>query len=330
MELKRYLPILTSFQDQTVLVVGDLILDEYLLTSTGRVSREAPVLVTDFESSHHCLGGAGNVIMNLHQLGARVIPAGFLGDDRTADIICSTLAEAGIAHQALIRVKGGITPKKSRILAGASHTRKQQILRIDYTSPLPIDESHRLQLKRNVQAGLGKAGTVILSDYLNQSATADTVTELRSLGRSLPIVADSRHHIRSFRGSTYITPNEEEFCALLESRPESDDGFHSAARDLIRDLNLEGIILKRGHLGMMAYDRNGASLSIPVHGTSQIVDVTGAGDTVIAVACLGIACGLSLFDSARLSNVAASLVVMREGAYALPQDELRNELRKNS
>jgi len=330
MKLMRFIPTLDSFKNQTILVIGDLILDEYLLTSTGRVSREAPVLVTDFESSHTVLGGAGNVIMNLHQLGARVIPYGFLGDDQTADQICKTLCAKGISTAGLMRISCGITPKKSRILAGAAHTRKQQILRIDYTTPLAVEPAHRLELLNRIKTQEMEAQAVIISDYLHQSAWGELVPELRSTWASIPIVTDSRRHFRSFAASTYITPNEEEFCSLFADRPVTDSEFWSAIQQLIRELELEGIVLKRGHLGMMVSDKDGQQLNLPAHGTSQIVDVTGAGDTVIAVTALGLSCGLNLFEAARLSNVAASLVVMHEGPYALSSNELGHEIKNCS
>lgn len=326
MELSHLLPKLDEFKSCSLLVIGDLILDEYLLTSTGRVSREAPVLVTDFESSHHVLGGAGNVIMNLHRLGARVIPVGFLGNDQTADQICSTLQDNGIPTAGLIRIDGGITPKKSRILAGAAHTRKQQILRIDYTSPLAVKPAHRQELQERIQTLHAGSQAVILSDYLHQSAWGELVGTLKGICSGIPIVTDSRRHFRSFADSTYITPNEEEFCSLFEERPRTDEEFWTASAGLISELNLEGIILKRGHLGMMIRTRSGQFVNLPAHGTNQIVDVTGAGDTVIAVAALGLSSGLTLFDAARLSNVAASLVVMHEGTYALSSQELRHEI----
>lgn len=329
MDKKRLLLHLSSFSQQTVLVLGDLILDEYLLSSTGRVSREAPVLVTDFESSHHCLGGAGNVIMNLHRLGARVIPAGFIGDDSTADIICRTLSQADIPTEALIRIDGGFTTRKTRIMAGASHTRKQQILRIDYSTPLPIRDTHRETLFDRIVEFAKTASIAVISDYLSQSALGEQTSRLRDLAPSLPIITDSRRQIRSFLGSTYITPNEEEFCRLFGKEPDNEFSFTESAGNLIGEMNLKGIILKRGHMGMMVFDDNGRMKTIPAHGTTQIVDVTGAGDTVIAVAALGLCSGLSLFEAAALSNVAASIVVMHEGAYALTGEELRNELREN-
>jgi rfaE bifunctional protein kinase chain/domain len=326
MELTHLLPKLETFKSCSLMVIGDLILDEYLLTSTGRVSREAPVLVTDFEASHHVLGGAGNVIMNLHRLGARVIPVGFLGDDGTADLICRTLETNGISTAGLLRIPGGITPKKSRILAGAAHTRKQQILRIDYTTPLGLTPAHHHELQNRMQRLGEKAQVIILSDYLHQSARGDLVAKLSSLFSGIPLITDSRRHFRSFTASTYITPNEEEFCSLFEERPRSEAEFWASADRLMSDLELQGIILKRGHLGMMLCDKTGRRITLPAHGTNQIVDVTGAGDTVIAVAALGLSSGLDLFDAARLSNVAASLVVMHEGTYALSNEELRHEI----
>lgn len=329
MELKRFLPVIDSFHQRTVLVAGDLILDEYLLTSTGRVSREAPVLVTDFESSHHCLGGAGNVIMNLHKMGARALPAGFIGADRTGDLIMGILEEAGIPTDLLIRVPEGVTPKKSRILAGAAHTRKQQILRIDYTSPLPIDSRSHEEILQKIAQSKEPISAVILSDYLNQSAPGFFAGSLSELRKGIPVISDSRRHFRQFTSSSYITPNEEEFCSLFEQFPRNERDFQLASEQLIRDLNLEGIILKRGHLGMMICDKHGGTMTIPVHGTNQIVDVTGAGDTVISVATLALCSGMTLFEAAALSNVAASLVVMREGTYALGIDELKNEIQQN-
>jgi D-beta-D-heptose 7-phosphate kinase/D-beta-D-heptose 1-phosphate adenosyltransferase len=320
--------IVSRFRNKRIVVWGDLILDQYVYTSAGRVSREAPVLVTEFERNEYRLGGAGNVVMNLQTLGAVPLPVGFVGKDPSGDILLGLLRERGIATGSLIMADGFRTPLKSRILSGGDNTKKQQILRIDTLSPGTVGERARLKLARALAALLRGCDFLVLSDYLGQAVVPGIFQTLRRKFSGLACAADSRANLLGFPGVTLATPNEPEIKGLFpERRFLDEDDFLGAGDELLERLGAAGIVLKRGHRGMLVFRRGEKPVSLDIHGTSQIVDVTGAGDTVLAVLGLGLASRASLLDSARLANIAGGIVVMHEGAYPIRCRELQDALR---
>ena len=320
--------IISGFRNKKVAVWGDLILDQYVFTSAGRVSREAPVLVTEFEKHEYRLGGAGNVVMNLCTLGAVPLPVGFVGKDASGEVLLSLLREQGVATGHLVAADGFATPLKSRILAGGDNTKKQQILRIDTLPPGLVGERARLRLVKALQAALAVSDLLVISDYLAQAVGTAVFHPLRKKFPELPIVIDSRANLLDFPGVTLATPNEPEIKSLFPDRKFlRDDDFVGAGTELRKRLEARGVILKRGHRGMLVFDRGEKAVTLDIFGTAQIVDVTGAGDTVLAVLALGLASGASLLDSARLANIAGGIVVMHEGAYPVRRRELQDALR---
>lgn len=319
--------VLRRFAGTRVTVWGDLILDEYIYTSAGRVSREAPVLITEFERRVYHPGGAGNVVMNLLALGAVPVPVGVIGRDREGDRLVETLTERGVAVDRLIRHREGLTPVKSRIMAGGENTRKQQILRIDTLDRTPLAPRVHSSLRRSLLAALDGSQALVLSDYLARSVSPTVAAEVRRRSPASLWTLDSRRHLRDFAGVDVATPNEPE---IREAYPRLDfqreESFLEAGADLSRRLCRRGLVLKRGHLGMIVFDGETPPVQVPIHGTSQIVDGTGAGDTVIAVLTLALAVGASLLEAARIASVASGLVVMHEGAYAVSYRELASAL----
>jgi rfaE bifunctional protein kinase chain/domain len=319
--------IVSRFKNKRIVVWGDLILDQYVFTSAGRVSREAPVLVTEFVKNEYRLGGAGNVVMNLMTLGAAPVPVGFVGKDASGEILLDLLREQGIATDSLVAADGFQTPLKSRVLSGGDNTKKQQILRIDTLPPASLGERARLQLAKTLLAVLAECDLLILSDYLAKAVIPGIFQTLRKKFPGRASALDSRSNLLDFPGVTLATPNEPEIKNLFPGKKFLSDGdFLDAGSKLLEMLGAEGVVLKRGHRGMLVFGRGQKSASLDIYGTSQIVDVTGAGDTVLAVLGLGLACGASLLDSAKLANIAGGLVVMHEGAYPLRRRELQDAL----
>lgn len=317
--------IISSFRGKEVIVWGDFILDEYVFTSTGRVSREAPVLVTELEKTEFKLGGAGNVAMNVLTLGARPIPVGLVGDDEPGRQLCRTLAEYGISTAGLVILPGFQTAKKSRILSGGENTRKQQILRIDSLHRQALSNAALQELANRLQSLLRDTPTLIVSDYLAQSVQEAPFSKICRQFPATLICSDSRRHLPALRGSTVATPNEPELKAVFPEfgfLEESD--FLQAGLLLKQKLEARGLVLKRGHKGMIVFEEAKEPLAIEIFGTPEIVDVTGAGDTVLAVISLALQAGSTLAEAAILANTAGGIVVMKEGAYPISYDELYN------
>lgn len=319
--------IVSRFKNKQVVVWGDLILDQYVFTSAGRVSREAPVLVTEFEKNEYLLGGAGNVVMNLLTLGAVPLPVGFVGKDAAGEILLKLLREQGISTDHLLATDCFQTPLKSRVLSGGDNTKKQQILRIDTLPPDAIDGRAQQRITKALISVLANSDLLILSDYLAKTVTPGIFKKLREMFPDKISALDSRNNLLDFPGVTLATPNEPEIKKLFpEKKFLSDDDFLNAGAELLDKLDAKGVVLKRGHKGMLVFGRGKKPNVLDIYGTSQIVDVTGAGDTVLAVLGLGLAAGADLRDSARLANIAGGLVVMHEGAYPLRRRELQDAL----
>lgn len=317
-------PDFSHFRGQKIAVWGDMILDEYVFTTTSRVSREAPVLVTEFEKNEFRLGGAGNVVLNLLTMGAEPIPLGFVGHDQQGELLMDILRSHEIPCDFLIGLDDYRTPLKSRILSGGANTRKQQILRID-TLPqhgIPDEAGHLLEKK--LRDALGAASGFIISDYLGCSARSEIWRRLQ-VPHSLPVMLDSRENLLAFQGVSVATPNEPEIRAAFPNIDFlTDNEFMEAASLLCVHLNAQGIVLKRGAKGMVVVETGKEPVWIDIFGTDQIVDETGAGDTVLAVVGLSLAAGFSLETAARLANKAAGIVVMKEGASPIGLEELKH------
>jgi len=319
--------IVSRFKNKKIVVWGDLILDEYVYTSAGRVSREAPVLVTEFESNEYLLGGAGNVVMNLLTLGASPLPIGFIGKDAAGGTLRDLLVQNGISTDHLIKIENFRTPLKSRVLAGGDNTKKQQILRIDTLPPDSVGAGAYRKMARTLLAVMHDCDLLIISDYLGKTVLPGIFKTLKKEFPDKICALDSRCHLLDFSGVTLATPNEPEFKNIFPHKKlVTDDDFVNAGSELLEKLAVDGIVLKRGQKGMLVFCRGQKTAALDIYGTAQIVDVTGAGDTVLAVLGLGLAAGASLLDAARLANMAGGIVVMHEGAYPVRRQELLDAL----
>ncbi|MEO1231908.1 MAG: bifunctional ADP-heptose synthase [Myxococcota bacterium] len=304
-------------------VWGHAVLDRYLYGVTDRISREAPVLIVKEESEACFLGGAGNTAANLVGLGAQAYLVSPVGRDPESDRLARLCADTGIPDTGLIRSALASTTTKTRILAGGLHTTRQQMLRIDRESEAPLERAALRAFERAALDTLDHVRGVIVSDY-----GAGTLTPLlRTLGqeaqsRGLPVVVDSRRGILEFSGMTAVTPNAPEAEAALGRRLRSTDDAVSAACELRERLELESALLTRGREGMVLATAGKPPLVVPAEG-GDAVDVTGAGDTVVATFSTGLAAGLGPRDSALLANQAASIVVQKTGTAPIADAELR-------
>jgi len=324
--------VLDRFAGMTVVVWGDWILDRYLLTRTGRISREAPVLIAEYESEWHTLGGAGNVARNCHRLGARVVPLGLIGADQAATDMDRTCRELGMDPAGLLVCEGYQTPCKTRVLAGGEHTRKQQVLRIDRLDRKGIGQEDRDRMRDLLVCQLDRdpRSLVLVSDYLEQAVDPDLFAELRHRFPHAFWAVDSRQRLKRFAGASLMTPNEPEFRAQYshESFATPDEWFR-LGQVFHQEAGADFLLLKRGQEGMLLFGGGKDPRRVGIHGGRDIVDVTGAGDTVLAVSAMALRLGADLDTAARLAAVAAGLVVMREGVWAPSREELEDDIKKS-
>ncbi|MBI3625839.1 MAG: bifunctional hydroxymethylpyrimidine kinase/phosphomethylpyrimidine kinase [Candidatus Rokubacteria bacterium] len=316
------------FGGKTVLVVGDLIADEYIYGKPSRISREAPVLILRFLSREVRLGGAANASHNVHALGARVIPVGVLGTDSAGDEVLRLCRSVGIPTEGIVRTGERTTPVKTRIMAGGYQSTRQQVVRVD-REPVPVldPRSEETLIKRVATLG-ATADAILLSDYGYGLLTPAILEQVMTVARQHGglVTADSRYDLLRFRGVTAATPNEPEVEELVGSSLEDEPAAEKAARQLLERLECRYLLVTRGSRGMALVEREGPATFLPIHGTDEIADVTGAGDTVISTFTLALAAGSPPVEAAWLANVAAGVVVMKRGTAPIASAELLHAL----
>ena len=330
--MRRLLDVVARFRGRRIVVVGDLVCDEFLHGDIARVSREAPVLILEHTRTEVVPGGAGNAVANLRALGASPVPVGVVGADAAGRALVATLSAAGVRTSGIRAERGYGTPTKSRVLAGGVHTRRQQIVRIDRGSrhgDLPRGALARLA--RRLSAAVRGAEALLVADYGYGAAPPSL---LAGLPRRLapPIVTvDSRERVAAFRRVTACTPNQEEVERALQlSAPPGDRAVATASRELLRRTGNQAVVVTRGAKGMVLLERGKALRAIPAFGAGEVADVTGAGDTVIAVFTLACASGASFAEAAELANVAAGLVVLKYGTATVSPREMARAIREGA
>jgi rfaE bifunctional protein kinase chain/domain len=305
-----------------LVVAGDLIADEFIYGRLDRVSREAPVLILRYASTEIVPGGAGNAAANAHALGARVTVAGILGRDDAGRRLAAALP-AG-TRSGIVRAPRYVTPVKTRILAGGVHSAKQQVVRIDRAGTDPGPAAVR-QFEVSLTRGLRRADAVILSDYGTGLLTPGRWNRVfAAAGRRPPLVfVDSRYALDGFAGMTACTPNESEVEALLGVRINDDKrALEDAGHALLDRLRCRAVLITRGSRGMALFAPGTPTVHIPIVGSDEVADVTGAGDTVIATFALAVAAGATFVEAARLANRAGGIVVMKRGTATVSREEL--------
>ncbi|HEX9241966.1 MAG TPA: PfkB family carbohydrate kinase [Anaeromyxobacter sp.] len=326
-DLPELASLLAAFPGAEVVIVGDLVADEYVYGETDRVSREAPVLVVRYESSELKPGGAANAAQNLAALGVKVRAVGAVGDDALGIALLDELEEAGVDVAGVERVRGRPTEAKTRILAGGRSTRRQQMIRLDRAPSEPLPAPVERRLVRTLGKLGRRARAVLASDYGSGTVGPAAIEALRAIhGRGVPVCVDSRYALRSFGGLTALKPNEVELEAASGVALSSKGGLERAARTVLRRVGCEVLLVTRGRNGMSVFRRDGSPVHLPAHGDQEAVDVTGAGDTVAATFCAGLAAGGDPVAAARLANVAGALVVRKPGTATVTRAELEAEL----
>lgn len=323
------LNIIDQFSSKKIAVWGDFILDEYLFGTTRRVSREAPVLILSYQKKTLSLGGAGNSVINLKALGASPLPIGVVGQDEAGDQVVDLLRSHRVPTKCIFRLKAYPTPIKTRILAGEENTRKQQILRIDKEARVPPDGWPSKRLSSWLSQASERTDALLISDYNYQTVDENIFSSILPLWKKAkrPVAVDSRFRLLRFKGATAATPNEPEAEAAVHLELGDDlQRLRRAGNLLLKKLRPQALLITRGSRGMALFEPGKRPFLIPVHGTTDIVDVTGAGDTVISVFTLALACGASFRQAAELANYAGGLVVMKKGTATVSADELKNAI----
>ncbi|HEV2983743.1 MAG TPA: PfkB family carbohydrate kinase [Vicinamibacterales bacterium] len=325
---ERLLALIDGFSSRRVLVIGDLIADEFIYGQVARMSREAPVLILRYDATEIVPGGAGNAANNVASLGGHARLMGAVGGDPEGRRLLSSF-HRGVDRSQVVRAPHYRTPVKTRILAGGVHSAKQQIVRIDREAGWPLDERVSRAVVRSIGAELGHCDAVILSDYgsgLVTPALAAFVRgalKRRTRRRPVPLLLDSRHRLADYRGLTACTPNESEVEQLLGVRIADDRRvLERAGRQLLKRTRTQAVLITRGSRGMALFESGRPTSRIPIFGSDEVADVTGAGDTVIATFGLSLASGGSFYEAARLANYAGGLVVMKRGTATVSAREL--------
>ncbi len=324
-ETDRLRKIVEAFPSITVTVLGDLVADEFVFGEISRVSREAPVLILKHRERSVTPGGGANATNNLADLGVNVLPVGIVGDDEPGRLLVKHFRHKHIPISGVLKDKNYITVTKTRILAGMTHTARQQVVRVD-REPQGSPNQHLIRevyLAARNYAHVSDA--LLVSDYGYGAATPPLVTALREKGKldSLPIILDSRYRMLEYSGVTAATPNEPEVEEALGIRIGQDwSKVLSAGKELMRRLKLQSLVITRGRDGMVAFDTQHKPVDIPIFGSDQVTDVTGAGDTVIAAFTAALAAGATTEEAAQLANYAGGIVVMKRGTATVSQKEL--------
>lgn len=320
----RLASLLAGFPGRRVLVVGDLVCDEYVYGETTRVSREAPVLILRHVGHRVIPGGAGNAVLNLAALDAVPLPVGLLGAGDTGTRLVQVLESNGIDTSGIVRDPERAAVRKTRIMAGGAHGQKQQVLRIDEEDPAPVPDALARKLAAAAVERVESCEAVLLSDY-GYGVLAPVVRDAvlaAARRRGIPVCADSRYALRGFAGVTYATPNEDEAQQAWGRAIRGDADLHAASESLRAALDAEFLLLTRGRDGMAVAERGGGFATLPVFGEVEAADVTGAGDTVAAASLLALTAGARPVEAAALASVAAGIVVQKHGAATTSREEI--------
>jgi D-glycero-beta-D-manno-heptose-7-phosphate kinase len=322
--MNQFAEIVGKFSQKRLLVIGDTIADRFVYGEISRVSREAPVFILRHEHTETTPGGAANCAANLAALGAKVALVSVIGKDEPGKTLLAKLESAGIECHGVVVSAERTTTTKMRVLAGQVHSTRQQVIRIDYESEPAIADDEREQLKVRLRGEIEKADAVIVSDYNYGVVDAQMAAMAREAAnqRGIPVFIDSRFRLSEFPRFTSATPNEDEIAQLSGQPLTNDQELEVLGAKLREQLEYRSLLVTRGSRGMVLFEADAKPLHIEAVGSRQPVDVTGAGDTVIATYALAIASGASFAEAARLANFAGGIVVMKRGTATVSAEEL--------
>lgn len=323
---------LQSFPLRRILVIGDILLDEYLWGHIERISPEAPVPILNLVRREARLGGAANVVTNLRSLGARVSAFGVVGEDSSGDYVLETMDQLQVDSAGVVRDLTRKSSKKTRLM---SLEHGQQVFRFDEESTAWIQGDVEDQLLNHIESAIPRADAILCSDYLKGVLTERILQDTfrRARGRDLPVVvAPKDWNSKKYRGASILVPNVKELARLTKYAIDGADGFDAAAHDVMNNLELESLVVTRGSEGISLFEASGKSLRrVDVPTVARTVyDVTGAGDTFVSMFTLAIATGATREEASRLANVAAGIVVAKRGTASATVPEILERLQDDS
>jgi rfaE bifunctional protein kinase chain/domain len=318
--------IVERFSTKTVLILGDFVADAFQFGDISRVSREAPVLILRHRETQIVPGGGANAANNLASLGAKVLPVTAVGNDSAGVALIDIFRSKKIDVSGILRVKNWTTPTKTRFLAGWTHTVGQQVLRVDYEPKQTLPDGARKKLLELFSTRIRKSDAVAVSDYGFGVARPEDLQRLSAkLRGKIPVTLDSRYRLTEYAkvAITAATPNEAE----LESLHHTNIGRNLAELERCgqgtrSQMKLSSLLVTRGKDGMAVFQSGQKTIHLPIHGSDEAVDVTGAGDTVLAAYTLALASGASPLEAAHIANIAGGLVVMKRGTATVSRAEL--------
>ncbi len=321
----RLVRTIEDFSKLTITVLGDLIADEFIYGEIARVSREAPVLILRHRERTVVPGGAGNAVYNLADLGVTVLPVGVIGDDEPGRMLLHAFRKKHISVSGIRRIKGRSTVTKTRVLAGMTHSPRQQVIRVDREPETALDRATVRDLVFQTRGYIRASDALLISDYGYGAATPQIYELIRARAalNGIPVTLDSRYRTLDYTGVTAATPNEAELEEALRMRIGNDnDRLLRAGKAIMNRMKLQSLLVTRGRDGMVVFSRQNKPVVIPIHGSDQVADVTGAGDTVISVYTASLATGADPETAARLANYAGGIVVMKRGTATVTKEEL--------
>jgi rfaE bifunctional protein kinase chain/domain len=316
-----------SILSAPVLIVGDVMLDEYHWCDVTRISPEAPVPICHVNKTTHVPGGAANVANNIQALGGTAFLLGMVGQDSSAEKFFAACSSQALDTSNIIKSPTRPTVLKSRVIA-----RGQHVIRLDREDKQELSAQSQLKLLNSFETLAKNVSGIILSDYAKGVLNTEVITRIiaQAKARNTPVIVDPKGHDYSkYKGASFLTPNFSEFSlAVGPVNLESEANILSSAITMIKDLQLEGLLITRSAKGMSLITKDGRKVDIPTR-AKDVFDITGAGDTVIAVFAMGIAAGMTMHDSAELANEAAGIVVGKIGTSTVSKTELKDAMKQN-
>jgi len=328
------LALIDALPGRRVAVVGDAIADEFVYGRVARVSREAPVLILEYDSTEVVPGGAGNAANNVAAMGGSALLAAVIGRDEAGRRMLTSLHKR-VNPRTVVRSARRGTTIKTRILAGGIHSAKQQVVRIDRLGGGSVDKTSRAAFFRGAVSAALRSDAVLVSDYggglVSPAVVSRMRAELKRAEHPIPILVDSRYRLLNYTGLTACTPNESEVEQALGIRINDDARvLERAGRDVLERTKMQAVLITRGSRGMALFVSDAPTVHIPIFGSDEIADVTGAGDTVVATMTLALAAGATFELAARLANYAGGLVVMKRGTATVSAAELRDAVNRDA
>ncbi len=318
-----YSTVKNGFPGKQVVIIGDLVADQFLNGTISRVSREAPVFILRHDITNTVPGAAANAAVNVASLGGRPLLIGIAGTDLNGESLLKVLSASNVDCSSIVSAPQLTTTTKVRVLAGQHYAPRQQVIRIDYENSGEPSADVKARVRKNLAAVAHLADVIIVSDYNYGAVFPEIFADARSIAnnRVIPLVVDSRFRLPELARATTATPNREEVEQILGK-----DFTPADCAALREDLGYDALLVTNGNEGMMLFEAGKPASQIDAVGPTEPVDVTGAGDTVIATYALGLASGLSFSEAANVANHAGGLVVMKKGTASVTANELLGSL----